>query len=148
VLTSDVGRERSTISSHTNASYRFGNAVLAVAVLSDFNQTPLQVQDFGVTLTRSYTASFGYAVTPLLDTTLRGSYNENSFTGVGNSEARPDATAYSATASVAWRPRRWLSLGLDYTYSRYIRGFTSSTGSGSGGPATENRASASLRASF
>ena len=146
VLTADSGKEFSTITSHTSATYRFANAFVSVAILSDFNQTFLQGQDFGVTLTRSYTGTFGYAPTPFIDTSLRASYSENLPTGVGNSAARPDSKAYSASASMAWRLQRWLTLGVDYTYTRYIHGFTSDTATG--GAATENQATIRLTASF
>ena len=142
LLTSDSGGTRSAISSNTNATYRFGQAVIAVALLQDFNQTGLQGENFGTVLTRSYTGRFGYALTPFIDTTLRASYSENEFTGVGNSPSSPDTKILSAQASLAWRLQRWLSMGLDYTYTRY------GTGGASGGAATENRVAIRLTASF
>jgi hypothetical protein len=141
-LTSDSGGDFPAFSSNTSASYRFAKAVISVAMLQDFNQTFLQGQNFGVTLTRSYTGSFGYALTPFVDTTLRASYSENQFTGVGNSTGSPDTKTLSATASLAWRLRQWLTMGLDYTYTRYNSGVASN------GAATENRATANLTASF
>jgi hypothetical protein len=146
VLTTGSGRDFSTVTSHTNATYQFGNGYVAIAILSDFNQTYFGGQDFGITLTRSYTGTVGYALTPLVDTSVRASYSENSPTGAGNSAAGVDSEAYSAGANLTWRLRRGLTLGLDYTYTRYTRGFTSV--SVPGGVAVENRGSARLSASF
>ena len=142
LLSSDSGGTRSAISSNTNATYRFAKAVIAVALLQDYNQTGLRGQDFGIVLTRSYTGSFAYALTPFIDTTLRASYSENEFTGVGNNRSSPDTKTLSAQASLAWRLQRWLTMSLDYTYTRY------DTGAASGGAATENRAAIRLTASF
>ena len=61
--------------------------MIGVAIFQDFNQTFLQGENFGVTLTRSYTGTFGYALTPFIDTSLRASYSENQSTGVGNTSA-------------------------------------------------------------
>ncbi len=146
VLTADSGKEFSTVTSHTSATYRFANAFISLAILSDFNQTFLQGQDFGITLTRSYTGTFGYAPTPFIDTALRASYSENTFTGVGNSATRPDSKTLSGTASLTWRLQQWLSLGLDYTYNQYIHGVV--PGGVTGGTSSENRAAVRLTASF
>jgi len=142
VLSSDSGGNFSAISSNTSASYRLARAVISVALLRDFNQTFLQGQNFGVVLTRSYTGSFAYALTPFIDTTLRASYSENEFTGVGNSQSSPDTKTFSAQASLAWRLQRWLTMGLDYTYTRYNSVATV------GGAAIENRVALRLTASF
>ena len=142
LLSSDSGGTRSAVTSNTSATYRLARAVIAVALLQDFNQTDLQGQNFGTVLTRSYTGSFGYALTPFIDTSLRASYSDNEFTGVGNNRSSPDTKVLSAQASLAWRLQRWLTMGLDYTYTRY------DTGAASGGAATENRAAIRLTASF
>ena len=95
-----------------------------------------------MTLTRSYTGTVGYALTPFIDTSLRASYSDNQFTGVGNSTGSPNSNTFTAGANLAWRIRQWLTMGLDYTYTRY------DSGAASGGAATENRASIRLNASF
>lgn len=146
-LTSDSG-DFSTVTSNTSASYRFGKAVIAVALLQDFNQTFLQGENFGITLTRSYTGTFGYALTPFIDTSLRASYSENEFTGIGNSTGSPNTKAFTAGASLAWRIRPWLTTGLDYTYTRYDSGTSSNGAATVNGPATENRVSIRATASF
>jgi hypothetical protein len=136
-LNSDSGGDFSTFSSNTSVSYSFGKAVLAVAILQDFNQTFLQGENFGVVLTRSYTGTFGYALTPFIDASLRASYSENQFTGVGNSTSSPDTKTFSGSASLSWRVRQWLTIGLDYTYTRYDSNGLS--GGAAGGAAIENR---------
>lgn len=141
-ITSDSGEDLSTITTNTSASYRFAKAVISVAIFQDLNQTALQGQNFGIVRTRSYTGTFGYALTPFIETSLRASYSENQSTGVGNSAGSPDTTALSAMASLGWRIRQWLSMGLDYTYTRYT------SGTSSGGAATENRVDIRLTASF
>jgi len=142
-LSSDAGSDFSTVSTNTSISYHFAKAVIAVAILQDFNQTFLQAgQNFGITLTRSYTGTFGYAVTPFIDVGMRASYSENEFTGVGNAGSNPNSNTFSAGASLTWRIRQWLSAGIDYTYTRYINTGTSS------GAAPVNQAAIRMSASF
>jgi hypothetical protein len=142
VLSSDVSGTLATYTTNTNASYRFAKAVIAVAILQDYNQTFLNGNNFGITLTRSYTGSFSYALTPFIDTSVRASYSDNEFTGVGNNRSSPNSNVFSALASVSWRVQRWLTAGLDYTYTRY------GSVDGSGQAASENRFSLRLTASF
>jgi hypothetical protein len=149
LLSSDSGGDRSALTSNTSASYTFAKAVIALAILQDFNQTGLQGQNFGIVLTRSYTGTFSYALTPFIDTSLRASYSENEFTGVGNSQASRNSNTLSAGAYLGWRLRPWLTMGLDYTYTRYSSGTTGGlTAENGAGPASENRATLSLTASF
>jgi len=140
LLTSDAGRNFSTVSTNTNASYRLGPAVISVGLFQDLNQTFTTGENFGIVLTRSYWGSFGYAVTPFIDASLRATYSQNEFTGVGNGGSNQNTL--SAQASLAWRLRRWLSTGLNYTYTRY------DAGASSGGIATENRVTLGVNASF
>ena len=95
-------------------------------------------------LTRSYSGSFGYALTPFIDTSLRATYSENKPTGVGNTQ--PNQNTFSAQAGLAWRLRSWLTIGLDYTYNRYNSG-VSSNGTANG-IAPENRVTLRLSSSF
>jgi hypothetical protein len=141
LLNSDVGGSQSAITSNTSVSYTFAKAVIALAILQDYNQTGLQGQDFGIVLTRSYTGTFSYALTPLVSTSLRASYTENEPTGVGNTSGTPNTNTFAGSATLSWQIRRWLASSLDYTYTRYSSGV-------SGGPATENRVTLSLSASF
>jgi hypothetical protein len=142
LLSADSSGSRPLLTSNTSLTYKFAKAVIALAILQDFNQTFLQGQNFGVTLTRSYTATFSYALTPFIDTSVRASYSANEFTGVGNSQASPNSNAFSTGASLNWRVQRWLTASLDYTYTIY------GSAGGSGNQATENRVTLWLRASF
>jgi hypothetical protein len=142
LLSDDSSGSRPLLTSNTSLTYKFAKAVIALAILQDFNQTFLQGQNFGVTLTRSYTGTFSYALTPFIDTSVRASYSANEFTGVGNSQASPNSNAFSTGASLNWRVQRWLTASLDYTYTIY------GSAGGSGNQATENRVTLWLRASF
>ena len=113
-----------------------------MAIFQDFVPTFLQGENFGVSLTRSYTGTFSYELTPFIDTVLRASYSENQFTGVGNSQSNPDSNVLSAGASLIWRIRPWLTSRLEYTYTNY------SSVSGSGEAAAENRVALRLTGSF
>jgi putative beta-barrel porin BBP2 len=153
LLSADSVEDFGTVTTNTSVSYRFAKAVIAVAILQDFNETGLQGQNFGVVLTRSYTGTFDYALTPFIHTTLRASYTEDQFTGVGNSTASPDTKTLSATAGLVWQLRPWLTMGLDYTYTRSSGGVFSTgnatTGNATGnGNATENRVAIRLTSSF
>ena len=141
-LSSDSGGNFPMFTANISATYRLAKAVMGVAILQGFNQTFLQAENFGVTLTRSYTGTFGYALTSFIDTNLRASYSENQATGVGNTSASADSKTFTGQAGLAWRLRQWLTMGLDYTYTR-----TDSAGI-SGGVATENQATIRLTGSF
>jgi hypothetical protein len=143
-LTSDSG-DFSTVTSHTSLRYQRGPAVLSLAADSDFNQSFLTGANFGITLTRSYTAGLDYALTPTLSARARGSYSDNEFTGVGNNKSSPDQQALTATGGLAWHPWPWLSVAIDYTYTRY---YTGSSLSSSNVTAIENRATVSLNTQF
>ena len=135
LLTADSG-DSSIVTSHTSLNYHFARAVFSLAVDSDFNQTFLEGENFGITITRSYTAAFDYALTPTLHALARASYSDNEFTGVGNSAGSPDQQVITGSGGLAWQLRPWLKLAIDYTYTR------SYTGSGAGGGTgaiTENR---------
>jgi hypothetical protein len=141
VLRSDSGDD-ALLTTDISASYRFGKVVVSLAIFQDVNQTGLQGENFGIVLTRSYTGRVGYAVTPFIDTGLRVSYNDNAFTGVGNSAGNPDSKTLSATVGLVWRARRWLNVGPDYTFTRY------NSSDVSGSAANENRVTLTLTGSF
>lgn len=134
LLRSDSGGTFSTIATDTRVSYRFARAVVSVALFQGFNQTGLQGENFGVVLTRSYSGSLGYALTPFIDATIRASYSDNEFTGSGNSQSSPPTKTLSAQAGLVWRLQPWLTMRADYTYTQY------NSGSPSGGAATVGRA--------
>lgn len=59
-----------------------------------------------------------------------------------NGHASPNSKTFSATASLTWRLRRWLTMSLDYTYTWYNSGVASA------GAATVNQAALRLAAAF
>ena len=140
MLTSDAASDTSTVTTDTTASYRLGNAVLTVGLLQDFLPTFTQGENFGVTLTRSYTGGVGYAVTPLVNATVRATYSENQLTGVGDIPG--SRNAFTAEASVAWQVRRWLTATLGYNYTQYEGGTVD------GGTVSANRVVLKLSGSF
>jgi hypothetical protein len=141
-LTSDSGRDFPTFTANISATYRFAKAVIGLAIFQGFNQTFLQGEDFGVTLTRSYTGTFSYALTPFIEASLRANYSENQPTGVGNTSASVDSKTFTGQAGLAWRVRPWLTAGLDYTYTRV------DSGAPSDGPAIENQVTLRLTGAF
>jgi hypothetical protein len=150
LLSSDTGGHVSTVTSDTSASYRFARAVIGLAIFQDFNQTFLEGQNFGVVLTRSYTGTFGYALTPQVDLTVRASYTENETTGVGNSPQSRDASVLSGRAGVAWRIRPSLTTSLDYVHARYDgdRAAFGESAPTLTGTAVENRVTLRMTATF
>lgn len=148
------GREdRNLITTQTQASYRFpGGAAATVGVQSDFRQTSLAGEDFGLVSTQSYYGSFSYPVAPSIRASIRAAYSTNSLTGVGNERSNQPLDYLTAGVNVGWQALSWLNVNLGYTYNRYTGGFVE-TVDGSleavpGPPVTENRAYVNLTASF
>ena len=140
VLSSNVTDNEATFTTNTTALYRLGRFLFAVTLDQDFQQTFTQGQDFGIVLARSYTGSVTYEVTPVISASVRGGYDDNQITGVG--DARGTATAFTGEAGLSWQVRRWLAATLNYTYTRYD-GNTSS-----GGVASANRVVFRLSTTF
>jgi hypothetical protein len=143
-LTSDAG-DTSTIATNTTATYRSGNAFVSVGILQDLEPTFTQGENFGITLTRAYSGTAGYAWTPFIDTSVRAAYSDNEFTGVGNTGGT--RKALSLQAAVVWRIRRWLTMTAEYQHNRYDGG-DSTAPAGTAGTAVENRGTLSLAGSF
>ena len=157
LLDSDQGGTLSTVSTSTNASYRFVRAAISLGIFQDFRQTAEEGQDFGIVVTRSLTGTFTYPLTPFISTNLRASYSRNEPTGSGNSASSQASTAFTTGAGLSWQVLRWLSMTLDYTHtelstdnSRTLTSGSSSTPASTGAPSdiSENRAFLSLSASF
>jgi hypothetical protein len=146
-LTSDAGGDFGTVSTNTALTYRFARASVTLSFVQDLQQTFTQGQNFGVTLTRSYSGTFTYAFTPLLSGGAHAGYSQSEPTGVGNTGS--NSNTLTAGAGVAWRVRPWLTASLDYTYNRYLFGFnTVDTNVVQGSTATENRVALRLSSSF
>ena len=157
LLDSDQGDTFSTVSTNTNASYRFVRAAISLGVFQDFRETAEEGQDFGIVVTRTLTGTFTYQLTPFINTHLRASYSRNEPTGSGNSASSQASAAFTTGAGLSWQALRWLSMTLDYTHterstdnSRTLTSGNSSTASSSSAPSdvSENRAFLSLSASF
>jgi hypothetical protein len=154
---SDRGGALSTISSNTNASYRFVRAVISLGVFQDFRQTAEEGQDFGVVVTRTMTGTFSYQLTPFINTNLRTSYSRNEPTEGGTGASAQASSTFTAGGGLSWQILRWLGMSLDYTHterstdtSRTLTTGSTSTASSSStsSDVSENRAVLSLTASF
>jgi hypothetical protein len=136
----------SAVSSNSNLSYRFGPALVAVGIFSDFRQTALTGQNFGIVQTSGYTGSFFYTFTPLVTGSVNASYFHNSPTGSGNNSSAHSQNTFLGGANLRWAMLHWLSLNGSYTY--YLLG-DPQTGSLSGtGSIPVNTATISLQATF
>jgi hypothetical protein len=105
------------VTSNSNLSYGFGRAVVAAGIFSDFRQTGLTGQNFGVVQTTGVTGSLGYSFTPLVHGSVQANYFHNSPTGSGNNASSQSQSTFSTSANVSWALLRWLSLNGNYTYS-------------------------------
>jgi len=136
----------SGVSSNSNLSYGFGPARVAVGIFSDFRQTALTGQNFGIVQTSGYTGSLFYPFTPLVTGSLQAAYYHNSPTGSGNNASSPSQSTFTGSATLTWAMLRWLSLSGNYNYS--LRS-DPTTGSLSGsGSIPVNTATVSLQAFF
>jgi len=145
-ISSDNAPTSSGVSSNSNLSYRFTRAVVTVGIFSDFRQTALSGQDFGIVQTSGYTGSLLYTFTPLVSGSLQASYYHNSPTGNGNNNSSPSQSTFTGGANLSYAMLRWLSLNGNYTYSLLSNRTTGSlTGSGT---ISINTATISLQAIF
>jgi len=136
----------SAVSSNSNLSYRFGPALVAVGIFSDFRQTALTGQNFGIVQTSGYTGSISYIFSPFITGSLQATYTHNSPTGNGNNASSPSQSAFTGGANLNWALLRWLSLNGNYTYSLLSNPTTGSlTGSST---ISVNTATISLQAVF
>jgi hypothetical protein len=144
-LIPDQGSSTSGISSNTSVSYRFAQAVISVGIFSDFRQTALEGQNFGIVQTQGFTGLLLYTFTPFIIGSLQGSYTTNSFTGIGNSSSSPDTNTLTGTATLNWQLLRWLSMQGQYIYLLRSTSGGSLTTSGN---VSVNTAIVSLNATF
>jgi len=115
-LNPDNQPSSSGVASNTNISDRFGPAVVALGIFSDFRQTALEGQNFGVVQTAGYTGSIFYTFTPLITGSLQANYYQNSPTGSGNNNSASNQNTFSSAANLNYQLLRWLSLNFNYTY--------------------------------
>jgi hypothetical protein len=144
-LSSNNQPATSGVTSNSNVSYHFAKALVSVGIFSDFRQTALEGQNFGIVRTQGYSGSILYTFTPLITGSLQARYSQNSFTGSGNDSAAPDASNLMGIASLNWQLRPWLIMNAQYSYI-----LRSSPGGSLSGPGniTVNSATISLNATF
>jgi hypothetical protein len=136
----------SAVSSNSTLGYGFGPASVSAGIFSDFRQTSLTGQNFGIVQTSGYTGSLFYRFTPLVFGSLQATYTHNSPTGIGNNSSGQSQSTFLGSASLTWSLLRWLSLNGSYTYSLLSNQTTGSlTGSGT---IPVNTATISLQAVF
>jgi hypothetical protein len=128
-------------------------ATVSVGFFSDFRQSSLTGQDFGLVFTRSYFGAFSYPVNPYLRAAVAVSYSENEFTGGGNVRSSQPLNSLTVSANISYQFLRWLRASAGYNYTRFTGGraaFVEGLGiiNISGEPITENRAYISLNALF
>jgi hypothetical protein len=145
-VSSDNAPTSSGVSSNSNLSYRFARAVVSVGIFSDFRQTSLEGQNFGIVQTSGYTGSIFYTFSPLVTGSLQATYTHNSPTGNGNNASSPSQSTFTGGANLNWALLRWLSLNGNYTYTLLSNPTTGAlTGSGN---ISVNTATISLQAIF
>jgi hypothetical protein len=154
-LSTESGGDSSAISANTTASYRFAQAVVALSASQDFRQTFVDGQDFGIVLTRAFSATFSYPLTVFISSNVFARYTETEPTAatVTSVSQRGDQTvkSFSAGFSLSWAILRWLSASLNYTFSERTGGdgsFGATSGGSNDGTIRENRAAIHLNASF
>ena len=152
----DAGGTDSSILTATTLIYRLARVSLTLGVDTGFSETFAEGQNFGVVETRGVTGTLSYEFTPFITATTGGFYRENAPTGTSTRTTTPggarDENSWGASATVAIKLSRWLSMLLDYSHTEASRqAILQSTLQSTlqeGGAFTENRARISLNASF
>ncbi|MGH7391419.1 MAG: hypothetical protein ACREM3_18460, partial [Candidatus Rokuibacteriota bacterium] len=118
VLAADDGATYSGVSTASTLTYRFGRVTAILGVDSGYSETFTLGENFGVVPTTGATASLSYSFSPALSAAAGAFYRRNDLLGVIATEEddRREET-WGATASVSFRLRSWLDLGLNYTYT-------------------------------
>jgi hypothetical protein len=116
------------VTSNSNVSYRFGPAFASLGIFSDFQNTGLNGQNFGVVQTQGVTGSLSYAFTPLVTGSVVGSYVQNGTTGLGNNSSSPNTNNWNTSANLNWQILRWLIMNAQYSHSFWNNGGFSTNG--------------------
>ena len=138
------------VTSNSNISYRFGPAVASLGVFSDFQNTGLTGQNFGVVQTQGVTGTLSYTFTPLVTGSVFGSYVSNGTTGFGNNSSSPNSNNWNTGVNLNWQMLRWLVMNAQYSYGFWNNGGITVNGSNnsSTGNITVNSVLLSLQATF
>jgi len=144
---------QSGVTSNSNLSYRFGPALASIGVFSDFQQTGLTGQNFGVVETHGVTGSLLYTFTPLLTSSLNAYYTFNSPTGSGNNSSSENTDNFNLSLNLNWQFLTWLGFYGQYSYSVWNNGGgfssgVSSNSANSNGTIHVNSVLIGLRAAF
>lgn len=155
-LSSETGGDSNAISANSTASYRFAQAVVSLSASQDFRQTFVDGQDFGIVLTRTFSATFSYPLTVYIGSNVFATYTETEPTAAtrsvserGEPIGNQTVKSFSVGFNLSWAILRWLSATLNYTFSE--SNGDSSFGGANGnnnGTIRENRAGLHLNASF
>jgi hypothetical protein len=138
------------VTSNSSLSYRFGPATVSLGVFSDFQNTGLTGQNFGVVQTQGVNGNLSYEFTPLVRGSVFASYISNGTTGFGNNSSSPNSNNWNTGVNLNWQILRWLVMNAQYSYSFWnnggisVGGFTNSTS----GDITVNSVVLSLQATF
>ena len=138
----DRGKTHSTPTTSTTISYQLARATLTLAVDAGYSETYQTGQNFGVIPTWGVRGSVSYPLTSLITGSIAGFYRQNRFIlGMSTGELPHTEDVWGGTVSVSIPLRQRFSLVLQY-------GYTSWTSTLPNQDYTENRASASLAATF
>lgn len=141
------GVEPWIVSGSITLSYRFARGIVTLAAERGFSETFASGENFGVVKTQGVTATASYALTPLLTSTGQAFYRENEGTGLAGSRRGRVQDAWGVGAGIVYRARRWLSIGLDYSFTNQGPSLETTAGAGQG-RIIENRATLSLTLAF
>jgi hypothetical protein len=137
---SETGDPVPEIPATLTLTYRFARAVATLGVESGFSETFDLGENFGVVRTLGVNGSLTYPLTARLSGTATAFYRKNAPTELGTDVATEDNDLWGGTLSLSAQLRSWLILRLEYHYSSW--------NSPSGDGYTENRARATLTATF
>ena len=130
LLNSTVASNQGGYSGNLLASYAHARGVISLGIFQDYNTTyqggqlgqsgvDQSGQNFGVVQQRGFTGTFTYQLTPIINSFVRASYNQNTNTGIGNIKSNTSQDFFTASAGVTWPLLRWLNLSLQYTRNQY-----------------------------
>ncbi len=138
------------VTSNSSLSYRFGPATVSLGVFSDFQNTGLTGQNFGVVQTQGVNGNLSYTFTPLVTGSVFASYISNGTTGFGNNSSSPNSNNWNTGVNLNWQILRWLVMNAQYSYSFWNNGGISVNGysNSTSGDITVNSVVLSLQATF
>jgi hypothetical protein len=140
------------VTSNSYLSYRFGPAAISLGVFSDFQNTGLTGQNFGVVQTQGVNGNLSYTFTPLVTGSVVASYVSNGTTGFGNNSSSPNSNSWNTSVNLSWQMLRWLTMNAQYSYSFWNNGGIpingNSNNNSTSGDITVNSVVLSLQATF